>query len=502
MRTRLFVCFSILCLLSLSFFPAPSIAATDKPESLAQLFTKAAAEFDVPVEILLAIGYAETRWMDHQGEPSQLNGYGIMHLAENPQNDSLVQASRLLGVDKEVLTRDIASNIRGAAAVLRQLATKQNQGDVPKKLADWYTTVASYSGLSSKQTQKWYADDVYHFINTGVSRVINGKEVKLKPTPVTPNRGEYNRIDLPVAQATPDYPGARWVAASSANYTTANRESDGNAINYVIIHTTQGSYAGTISWFQNPSAQVSAHYVIRSSDGEVTQMVQNKDIAWHAGNWDYNVHSVGIEHEGYVSDPAWYTDAMYRASANLTRWLCDTYGIPKDRSHIIGHNQVPGATHTDPGPNWDWNYYMSLVNQTGGGTDAIVDNTTSGRFTASGNWAVGTTNVQKYGTDYRYANPEAVSDAAWFKVNIPASGSYDVYAWWPAGSIYNDSTPYVIKTSSGNQSVYVSQRSSGGIWNHLGTFNLTAGDSNVVAVSRWTSGTGYVIADAVKIVKR
>lgn len=501
MKNRLLVLFAVLCLFSFSLFPSPLSAEAKHDHSLSRLFTQAAKEFDVPVEILLAISYAETRWMDHQGEPSQLNGYGLMHLAENPANDSLVQASRLLGLDKTSLMRDRAANIRGAAAVLRELAKEQNEGVVPANLANWYTTVAHYSGLSSKLTQKWYADDVYRFINQGVSRVVDGKEVKLSPTPVIPERGDYAQLD-PIGQATPDYPGARWVAASSSNYTVANRESDGNAINYIIIHTTQGSYAGTISWFQNASAQVSAHYVIRSSDGQITQMVQNKDIAWHAGNWDYNVHSIGIEHEGYVSDPAWYTDAMYRASANLTRWLCDTYGIPKDLNHIIGHHQVPGATHTDPGPNWDWNYYMSLVNQSGDSTQTIVDNSTSNRFTASGNWAVGTTNAQKYGTDYRYANPEAISDPAWYKVNVPATGNYDVYAWWPSGSTYNNNTPYVIQTSSGNQSVYVSQRSSGGIWNHLGTFHLAAGDANVIGVSRWTSGTGYVIADAVRIVRR
>lgn len=37
-----------------------------------------------------------------------------------------------------------------------------------------------------------------------------------------------------------------------------------------MIHVTQGSYAGTISWFKDAAAQVSAHYVIRSSDGQIT----------------------------------------------------------------------------------------------------------------------------------------------------------------------------------------------------------------------------------------
>ncbi|RAL26477.1 amidase [Thermoflavimicrobium daqui] len=494
---------SLLCVLFSLLLPTQLFATNQsvaKSNNLSEFFKQASIEYHVPVEILLAIGYAETRWMDHKGKPSQLNGFGIMHLAENPTNQTLVEASKLLKVDKETLKKDMKQNIRGAAAVLKQLAKQNNKGVIPKNLADWYTTVASYSHLSNKLTQKWYADDVFNFINQGVKRVIHQEEIILPPTKVIPNRGDYENIVMP--SATPDYPNARWVAASSSNYTSANRPADGNKINYVIIHTTQGSYAGAISWFQNPAAQVSAHYVIRSSDGQVTQMVQNKDIAWHAGNWTYNAQSIGIEHEGYVNDPAWYTDVMYRSSANLTRWLCDKYGIPKDRTRIIGHNQVPGATHTDPGTHWDWNYYMNLVkNNTGDPTGIIVDNETAGRFTASSNWDVSTYSSTRYGSNYRYATPQAVSDVAWYKINVPSAGSYDVYAWWPTAQ-YNPKTPYIIKTTTGNQTIYADQSKNGGKWNYLGTFQLSAGDYNVVGVSRWTGGSGYVVADAVKIVKK
>lgn len=500
---------SILCLIVSFLFPAHLFAAPPsviESTSLSRAFSDASAEFNVPVEVLLAIGYAETRWMDHQGKPSQLNGYGVMHLAENPLNQSLNEASKQLNVNKEKLKVDMKQNIRGASAVLNQLAKQKNHGKVPKNLGDWYTTVASYSGLSSKLTQKLYADDVFNFMNSGVKRIVNQEEIVLKPTKVIPNRGEFEKVQdgnsYLTPEATPDYPNARWVAASSSNYKVANREYDGNSINYVVIHTTQGSYAGAISWFQNPSAGVSAHYVIRSSDGQVTQMVQNKDIAYHAGNWDYNVHSIGIEHEGYINDPAWYTDSMYRSSANLTRWLCNTYGIPKDRTHIISHAQVPGSTHTDPGPNWDWSYYMSLVNQTSNATEVIVDNETTGRFTASANWSTSNYSSQKYGASYRFANPVLASDPAWYKVNVPTSGSYDVYAWWPANTGYNSKVPYIIKSTSGFQTVYANQTNNGGKWNYLGTFDLSSGDYDAIGVSRWTETSGYVIADAVKIVKK
>lgn len=161
-----------------------------------------------------------------------------------------------------------------------------------------------------------------------------------------------------------DYPPALWVAANSGNYTVGRSA----AISAVVIHVTQGSYAGSISWFQNPSSNVSAHYVIRSSDGQVTQTVRDKDTAYHARSG--NAYSVGIEHEGYVDNPAWFTDAMYRSSATLTRHLADKYGIPKDRAHIVGHSEVPNNDHTDPGANWNWTYYMQLV---GGSTGVPVN---------------------------------------------------------------------------------------------------------------------------------
>ncbi|TCS92185.1 N-acetylmuramoyl-L-alanine amidase [Hazenella coriacea] len=518
MSLKRFTWFAFMFLLTLSVVASPVLtvdgqAATnsaavqseqmDQPSIYYDYFMEASKEFGVPKEILLAVGYAETRWQDHKGEPSQLNGYGIMHLAENPTNKSLKKASQLLKVSQKQLKTDVRQNIRGGAAVLAEIAKEQNGGKKPEKLEDWYTAVAVYSGLSDKLTAKWHADEVYKIINEGAYREVDGKDIFLNPVSVTPNRGEYEHVGNVSTFATPDYPNARWVAAHSSNYTAASRSS----INYVIVHTTQGSYSGAISWFQNSSANVSAHYVLRSSDGQVTQMVQNKDIAWHAGNWTYNQQSIGLEHEGYVSDPKWYTDSMYRSSANLTRWLCDRYGIPKTRTRIIGHNEVPGATHSDPGVHWDWNYYMSLINGSSGGggggtTEIVVDNTTSGRFSASANWDGSTYSSQKYGTNYRFATPQAVSDAAWYKANVPATGTYDVYAWWPANSGYNDATPYVIKTTTGNKTVTVNQRVNGGKWNHLGTFSIAGGDDYVVGVSRWSTGSGYVIADAVKLVKR
>jgi hypothetical protein len=83
-----------------------------------------------------------------------------------------------------------------------------------------------------------------------------------------------------VEQALNGYTGAIWKAASSSNYSSGR---SGYSVKYVVIHDVEGSYSGAISWFQNSAAQASAHYVIRSSDGQITQMVDESNTAWHDG---------------------------------------------------------------------------------------------------------------------------------------------------------------------------------------------------------------------------
>lgn len=74
--------------------------------------------------------------------------------------------------------------------------------------------------------------------------------------------------------------------------------------------------------------------------------------------------SIGIEHEGWVDRPVYFTDALYESSARLTASVRDRYGIPKDRTHVIGHHEVPGSDHTDPGPHREWSRYLRLVDRT------------------------------------------------------------------------------------------------------------------------------------------
>lgn len=250
------------------------------------------------------------------------------------------------------------SSVSGATNYWLMVA--ENENDLPDDpsagscsncaISEMWLTSSSYSTPSStslsENTAYWWQVQPFEWDGSSVTR-----------------QGEYSqhyRFTTYPEHILPDHPAAFWNPADPSNYTVSARP-DTYPIMYVIIHVAQGYYSGTINWFQYPGSNVSAHYVVKSSDGEITQMVRHKDIAWHAGNWNYNTWSIGIEHEGYINDPSWFTDQMYESSAALTGYICDLYGIPKTRTYIIGHNEVPGATHTDPGPYWDWDYYMQLV---------------------------------------------------------------------------------------------------------------------------------------------
>lgn len=220
-------------------------------------------------------------------------------------------------------------------------------------------------------------------------KVLSSKEIQFTDQGILSDHGV---VYSAAATKSIEYGPAIWNPAPSCNYSSRN----GVAISAITIHTIQGSYAGAISWAQNCNSNVSYHYVIRSSDGQVTQMVLEANKAWHVGS--ENPYTIGYEHEGYVNDPIWYTQAMYDASADLSRDIVNSgYGIPALRTFygdatagtntlgactkIKGHQHFPNQSHTDPGINWDWEKYYRLINNNPSYTTI---STSSGNFYDTG----------------------------------------------------------------------------------------------------------------------
>jgi len=167
---------------------------------------------------------------------------------------------------------------------------------------------------------------------------------------------------------TPDLPSCDvWQLA--CHWTNASRETDYN-INRVVIHKTEGGTAsGASSWFANCSSAGSAQFVFEKVNGYCYQCVYEADIAWHAGYSSTNSNAVGIEHSGWTANNDTST-VCYNESGLESRSCRIYYAVPGNRTYVIGHSEVPGCTgygggtscHTDPGPYWNWGYYMGQVN--------------------------------------------------------------------------------------------------------------------------------------------
>jgi N-acetyl-anhydromuramyl-L-alanine amidase AmpD len=118
------------------------------------------------------------------------------------------------------------------------------------------------------------------------------------------------------------------------------------------------------------------HYSVDSNS--ITQSVKEPDTAFHAPGLSHR--SIGIEHAGRARqtraewfDP--FSEAMLRLSANLVASIASRYSIPivkvsafelgRGDPGICGHKDVSDAfrksTHWDPGPEFPWVEYLSLV---------------------------------------------------------------------------------------------------------------------------------------------
>jgi soluble lytic murein transglycosylase-like protein len=167
---------------------ASAVGASDNVPGLSpqarkfqQYFEEAAMEFNVPVELLQGIAYAETRWQpimpkgyqgkmpehaveveSHQGKPV---GYGIMSLHDDPYfGHSLLRAARLIGQRPAGLQKDTRTNIRGAAALLSQYGAPLTRAS---PLESWEAALARYSGINQRDVAQLYTYEIFTAIYQG-----------------------------------------------------------------------------------------------------------------------------------------------------------------------------------------------------------------------------------------------------------------------------------------------------------------------------------------------
>ncbi len=377
----------------------PAVAVAAEPSSttncavvvaagdLESVFTAASQVTGVPVDLLKAVSYAESRWEQHPGQVSSDGGWGMFNLVDHTEADSDVHATgkgdgtglhagtsdldrsaALTGLDVMAIKSDVRANTCAAASLL---ASYHGRG---ADLSSWSDAVARTSGDPTFVSQVWET------LRSGQERTTSeGQQVVLAAQPGLgdPSQGlnEAVAVSDPEADCPVDM-GCEWIpapyemisASAYGNHSKSARTTLGApSIDYIVIHNTEIDYPRSVNAVTDPQ-RVAWNYTVRSADGHVANHLDASDVGWHAGNWYVNTHSIGIEHEGYAGTAAWFTESMYRSSAQLVGYLAAKYGVPLDRAHIIGHDQVPGTTlgttrsmHWDPGPYWDWDHYFELL---------------------------------------------------------------------------------------------------------------------------------------------
>ncbi len=350
---------------------------------------------DIPRGLLEAVSFTNTHCHHltdanyfHDGLDAMPRAYGLMGLVKDGKNyfrENLHFVSELSGISEAEVLESPEKNVLAYAKAFEHLAKESKAAEIK----DYLSVIQQLSELPIGEEKDVYPmQSMLYSVCTFLNDAKRAEQYGFQKYDIDLKSVFAEHYDLLNAQELSfsrgaDYPAAIWDPAPDCNYSERTKE-----VSAVVIHYTEGSYAGCISWFKNCDAQVSAHYVIRSSDGQVTQMVREADKAWHART--ANGYTIGIEHEAYGNIWSFFTEEMYQSSANLVRDICSRYevidghrtfyrdtldsgiclnnglhdlGGEEACTKIRGHQHYPDQSHTDPGPYWDWNYYYKLINE-------------------------------------------------------------------------------------------------------------------------------------------
>ncbi|SKA11675.1 N-acetylmuramoyl-L-alanine amidase [Pilibacter termitis] len=100
----------------------------------------------------------------------------------------------------------------------------------------------------------------------------------------------------------------------------------GAKVDKIVIHHMAGTNYDIVPniW---QTREASAHYGI-GKNGEIRAYVDENNTAWHAGNWNANITSIGIENSNSTGEPDWnINQATIDACAKLVADIGKRYGL-------------------------------------------------------------------------------------------------------------------------------------------------------------------------------
>lgn len=98
----------------------------------------------------------------------------------------------------------------------------------------------------------------------------------------------------------------------------------GKKIDKVVVHYNAGDLTVEQCYSVWQTRVASAHYQVESG-GRIGQLVYDADTAWHAGNWNANLTSIGVEHAN--NSDGTISEQCLDAGAHLVAAICKYYGL-------------------------------------------------------------------------------------------------------------------------------------------------------------------------------
>src|SRR5262245_15678794 len=129
--------------------------------------------------------------------------------------------------------------------------------------------------------------------------------------------------------------------------------------------------------------------------------------------------------------------------------------------------------------------------------ELIVDNS-DGVVQVKGKWAATTTTGGFLGPDYLFRTPGDGSSSVTWPFPADVAGKYEAFARWSAGPTRAGNATYQITSISGVANVSVNQKTNGGTWQSLGTYDFQPNKTHRVALT--DKADGVVVADAIRFV--